>query len=121
MLVNDEVVAIVPNSLKFTEGFGEQTVRAASAGGNSTEQVFSQDIEGALGKVMFDIHTTPANVALQRSWQANLNRNVVVVAGSTDEGSVERAFTQCAMVNDPEIEVGAEGVINIEFMGNKPV
>lgn len=121
VLVNDAVVPIVPNSLKFTEGFGEQNIRAASSGGNSTEQVFSQNVEEALGKVMFDIYATPAAIALQRGWQANLNRNVVQLAGSNDDGDVTRTYTQCALVNDPEVEVGSEGVISLEFKGNKPV
>lgn len=121
ILVNDEVVTVVPNSVKFTEGFGEQQIRAGSSGGGSVEQIFSQDVESALGKVMFDIHTTPSNVALQRSWQANLNNNVVQIAGSTNEGDVTRTYAQAAMVNDPEIEIGSEGNISCEFMGNAPV
>ncbi len=121
VLVNDEVVAIVPNSLKYTEGFGEQTVRAASVGGGSVEQVYSRDLETALSKVMFDIHTTPANVKLARSWKANGNQNVVQIAGKTPEASMTRTFTQAAMVGDPEIEIGSEGVINIEFMSNSAI
>lgn len=118
VLVNDEVVAIVPNSLKFTEGFGEQSVRAASVGGGSVEQVYSRDLETALSKIMFDIHTTPANVKLARGWKTNANQNVVQIAGSTSEGDMTRTFTQAAMTGDPEIEIGSEGMINIEFQSN---
>jgi len=121
VLVNDEVVAIVPNSLKFTEGFGEQQVRAASVGGGAVEQIFSNDVETALSKVMFDIHTTPDNVEMQKTWKANGNKNVVAIAGATDEGETTRTFTQAAMTNDPEIEIGTEGVINIEFMSNAAI
>jgi len=121
VLVNDEVVAIVPNSLKFTEGFGEQTVRAASVGGGAVEQIYSRDVETALSKVMFDLHTTPANVKLQRAWKANANQNVVQIAGKTTEGDMTRTFTQAAMTGDPEIEIGTEGVINIEFMSNAAI
>ena len=121
VLVNDEVVMIVPNSLKFTEGFGEQSIRAASVGGGAVEQIYSRDVETALSKIMFDIHTTPANVKLQRSWKAKANANVVQIAGSTTEGDVTRTFTQAAMTGDPEIEIGTEGVINIEFMSNAAI
>ena len=121
VLVNDEVVAIVANSLKFTEGFGEQTVRAASVGGGATEQVYSRDIESALSKVMFELHTTPANISLARSWKALANANVVAIAGSTTEGDVTRTFTQAAMVNDPELEIGSEGMIAVEFASNAAV
>ncbi len=121
VLVNDEVVAIVPNSLKYTEGFGEQNIRAASVGGGAVEQVYSQDLETALSKAMFDIHTTPSNVKLARSWKSNGNQNVVQIAGKTSEGTLTRTFTQAAMTGDPEIEIASEGVINIEFMSNAAI
>jgi hypothetical protein len=121
VLVNDEVAAIVPNSLKFTEGFGEQDVRAASVGGGAVEQVYSNNVETALSKVMFDLHVTPQNIALARSWKAGKNRNVVAIAGSTDDGDVTRTVTQAAMTNDPEVEIASEGVLSVEFMGNKAV
>jgi hypothetical protein len=121
LLVNDEVVMIVPNTLKYTEGFGEQSVRAASVGGGAVEQIFSQDVETSLSKVMFDIHTTPDNVKLARGWKSNGNLNVVQIAGKTAEGDVTRTFTQAAMTGDPEIEIATEGVINIEFMSNAAI
>lgn len=121
VLVNDEVVMIVPNSLKFTEGFGEQAVRTASVGGGAVEQIYSRDVETAYSKVMFDIHTTPANVKLQRDWKSKANQNVVQIAGSTTEGDMTRTFTGAAMTGDPEIEIGTEGVINIEFMSNAAI
>lgn len=121
ILVNDEVVAIVPNTLKYTEGFGEQQVRAASVGGGAVEQIYSRDVETSLSKVMFDLHTTPDNVKLARSWKSNGNENVVGIAGKTAEGDVTRTFTQAAFTGDPEIEIGTEGVINIEFMSNAAI
>lgn len=121
ILVNDEVVAIVANSLKFNEGLGEQTVRAASVGGGAVEQVYSHDVETALGRVAFDLHTTPGNVKLARGWKANKNANVVQLAAENTDGDVTRTYTQAAMVNDPDLEVATEGVINIEFMSNAPV
>lgn len=121
ILVNDEVVAIVPNTLKYTEGFGEQQVRAASVGGGAVEQIYSRDVETSLSKIMFDLHTTPDNVKLARSWKSNGNENVVQIAGKTTEGDVTRTFTQAAFTGDPEIEIGTEGVINIEFMSNAAI
>ena len=121
VLVNDEVIMIVPNSLKYTEGFGEQSVRAGSIGGGAVEQVYSRDVETSLSKVMFDIHTTPANVKLARTWKANANENVVQIAGKTAEGDTTRTFTQAAMTGDPEIEISTEGVIGVEFMSNAAI
>ena len=54
--VNNDPIAIVPNSVSYTEGFGEQTMRAASVGGASVEQVFSQDLESTFSMVKFEIY-----------------------------------------------------------------
>ena len=121
VLVNDEVVGIIPNTLKYTEGFGEQKVRAMSIGGGAVEQVFSRDVESALSKITFDMPTTSENIALARTWKANGNLNVVQIAGKTAEGDMTRTFTQAAMTGDPEIEISTEGVINVEFMSNAAI
>lgn len=121
VLVNDEVVAIVPNTLKYTEGGGEQQTRAASVGGGKIEQIYSRDVESALSKVMFDLHTTIANIKSQRGWKFKGNQNVVAIAGKTADGTLTKTFTQAAMTGDPEIEIGTEGVINIEFMANPSI
>jgi len=121
VMVNDVVLAIVPNTLKYTEGFGEQNVRAASVGGGKVEQVYSRDVESALSKVMFDLHTTPENADIAREWKSKGNQNVVGIAGSTAEGELRRTVQSAAMTNDPEIEIGTEGVINVEFMGNSAI
>jgi len=121
VLVNDEVIAIMPNSLKYTEGFGEQNMRAASIGGGAVEQIYSRNVETSLSKTMFELPTTPENVALQREWKSNGNKNVVQIAGSTDEGEVTRTFTQAAMIGDPEIEIASEGMIAIEFASNSAI
>ena len=121
VLVNDEVIAIMPNSLKYTEGFGEQAVRAASTGDGSVEQIYSRNVETNLSKAMFDIPTTPENVALAREWKSNGNKNVVQIAGATDEGELTRTFTQAAMTNDAEVEISSEGIVPIEFMSNAAI
>lgn len=118
--VNDEAVAIVPNSLKFNEGQGEQTMRAASVGGGAVEQVYSHDVETSFGKVQFELQATPENIALARSWKTRENRNVVALSGETTEGTVTRTYTQAALLNDYDVEVGPEGNIPIEFTGNSP-
>lgn len=121
VLVNDEVVAIDPNSLKFKEGFGARTMRSASIGEGKVEQVYANDAESAIGMVSFSLPTTPANIKLVRSWLVLENGNVVGIAGSTKEGDVTKTFTQAAITNDPEVNVGADGSIEVEFQSNKAV
>ncbi len=113
--VNNEVVSVVPNSVKFTEGKGEQTMRAASSGGGQTEQVYSDNVETAFSMVSFEIYATVESIALAREWKSNRNVNVVQVAGSTPEGRLTRTFSQAALLSNYEVALGSDTTIPIEF------
>ena len=121
LLINNESVGIVPNSLKYTEGFGETTMRAMSTGGGRSEPVFANNIETQFSKVMFDMPTTPANIKLARQWKNLQSANVAQIAGETSEGNVTKTFTQAAVVNDYEVEIGTEGNISIEMQSNSAI
>ncbi len=118
VLVNNEVVGIMPNTLAYTEGLGEQSMRAVSIGEGKTEQVYARDLETAIAMVKFEIPTTPENIALARTWKANENQNVVQIAGRTAEGEVTRTFSGAALLGDYEVQIGTETSIELEFKGN---
>ena len=122
ILVNNEVVIVVPNSVEFDEGLGEQKVRAGSVGGGQTEQIYARDVETNFSGVKFSLHTTPDNVKLARSWKTNSNQNVVAIAGSTSDGkTMTRTFTQAALTGNYKIPIGTEADIEIEFMANTAI
>ncbi len=120
--VNNEAVAIIPNTLVYTDGFGEQKVRAMSTGGGGVELVYSNDVESNIAKCNFEIASTPDNAALARQFKVNLNTNGIRIYGSTPDGkTLTRTFTQAALVNDPEIAIGSETTIPLEFMANPAI
>ncbi len=120
--VNNEALAIIPNTLVYNDGFGEQKVRAMSTGGGGVELVYSNDIESNIGKCNFEIASTPDNAALVRQFKVNLNTNGIRIYGSTSDGkTLTRTFTQAALVNDPEIAIGSETTISLEFMANPAI
>lgn len=121
VVANNEAVGIVPNSLKYTEGFGERKIRVASIGGGKVEQIYANDVETACSALMFDLPTTPENIALARAWAASGNQNVFQIAGSTPEGDVTRTFSQAAVINDYEVEIGSESNISIEIKSNAAI
>jgi hypothetical protein len=121
VLANNEAVGIVPNSLTYTEGFGEQQVRVAALGGGKTEQIYAQDVEGNMSTLKFELPTTVENIKLARKWKANQNQNVFTIAGSTSDGDMTKTFTQAAVTNDYEVAIGTEGSIEIEIMANAAV
>lgn len=121
LLVNNEAVAYLPNTLSFTEGLGEQQVRAVAVGRGKTEQVYAQNLESNFSMVKFELPTTPENVELARAWKTNGNQNVVQIAGRTAEGEVTRTFTGAALIGNYEVPIGTETNVEIEFHANAAI
>ena len=119
--VNNNVVAIIPNTCAFTEGKGEQNVRAASGGGGQVEQIYSENIETNFSMVKFELPPTVENIALAREWKSNTNQNLVQVASSNSEGRVTRTFTQASFLPDYEVPLGSDTNIAIEFRANPAI
>jgi len=113
--VNNDPVAVTPNSVMYTEGLGEQTMRAASLVGGQVVPIYSQNIEQNFGSVSFDMPATPANIAKARQWKANADQNVISITGATPEGTLARAFQRAAILNNYEVALGSETNITIEF------
>lgn len=122
VVINNEPVSVVPNSVKYTEGAGEQTMRAASTGGGGVQQVFSNNIETNFSKVMFSVYNDIDTIGDLRNWKKNSNQNVVVITGKTPDGkTLRRTFNQAAMLNDYEVALGADTTIDVEFSSNAAV
>lgn len=120
--VNNEAWKVVPNSVKFTEGLGEQNMRAASSGGANTEQVYSQNVENNFSKVTAQFFPDPEQIDKIRAVKVNNNNNLIVLTGNvTDKGvvkSLKRSFTNAAILTDYDVELGADTVIEIEFQSD---
>ncbi len=122
VVINNEPVAIVPNSVKYTEGAGEQIMRAASVGGGSVQQVFSDNIETNFSKFTLSIYPDIQAIEDLRSWKKNANQNVIVLTGKTKDGeTLRRTFNQAALLNDYEVNLGSDTTIDIEFSANAAV
>ena len=117
VIVNNTQYAIVPNTLKFTEGFGEFKQRGSSVGAGQTEVVFSENAEEKMSKVMFELYPTAENIKSAREWKSNLNDNVVELAGDSGD-NFSKSVTSAAVVNDYEVAIGADTTIPIEFVGD---
>lgn len=114
--VNGLSVDIVPNSLSYTEGGGEQTVKAQSSGGDKVSSVFFENAETKLSMLKFEVYATDVNVALARIWKFNKNDNFISVTGGS-QSNTQRILQFAALTNDYEVELKNEGVISIEFHG----
>lgn len=118
--INNEAINVVPNSVSYNDGLGTQTVLAQSAGNGKTSTVYSNNVETNIGSMKFSIRSTVQNANFARALKANLNRNVVMISGTTPDGkSLTRTMTEAAFTTDLDVPLSQDGVIAIEMMGNK--
>ncbi len=115
LTINNVIVAIVPNTLSFTEGLGEQAMTVASAGGGNVEPVFSNNVETNLSMIKFEMPAFIDNIAAHRAWKAASNQNLVQISGRTPEGVITRTFSQAAVLSDTEIPLQSDANIAVEF------
>lgn len=122
VVVNNEPVAVVPNSVKFTEGDGEQNMRVASTGSGGTEQVYTENVETNFSRAMFAIYNDIDGINQARAWKKNRNQNVVVIVGTTPDGqTLRRTFNRAAILNDYEVDLGADTQIDLEWSSDASV
>lgn len=118
IVVNNATVAIKPNSFSYKEGFGERNVRVASTGGGGRSIVTTENVETQMGSCKFTLYTTADNIAAVRSWLANGSANMVE---ASDRSGWSRTFQQAIITNDPDLNLGVDGEIEVEFMSNPAV
>ena len=121
VLVNDDPVPVTPNSVMYTEGLGEQTVRAASVGGGQVEQIYSNNIETNFASVTFEMPAIIDNINRAREWKANRNENLVQILAQTPDGILTKTFSEASILNNYEVGLGAETNITIEFKSNPAI
>lgn len=117
VLINNISVPVVPNSVSYTEGKGEQTVRVQSAGGGSVQSVFSNNVETNLSMVKMSLFPTAENIALILTWKNNANANAISITGS----GLTRSFANATLTSDYEVQLGSDTQIDLEFKADAAV
>ena len=120
VIINNETIAIVPNSFTYDGGEGEINVRAASAGGGNTTSVHSQNAETQIGKCKFDIFLTPGVDRYIAVWKKNVGSNSIQVIQQAAGGdSVTLSFDNMSLMNAVERAASADGVTSLEWSGDR--
>ena len=96
-------------------------IRAASAGGTRTEQVYSDNVEMRYSTIKFELPSTIENIGKLRQWKQNKNQNLVQVQGRTVDGTLSRTFAQAALLTDYEVPLTNDGNITVEWRSNPAV
>lgn len=111
--VNDNPIAIVPNSLSYKKGQGDKTVKVQSAGGNATETVITENAETKKSMVKFKLYNTKENFDNANVWIDNIDGNTIRLS----EGELTESFRGMVTTTEPERMVGADGELELTFEG----
>lgn len=116
VVINNQPIGIAPGTVKYTEGLGEQKMRAQSTGNGAVDQIFSQDVTTNFSTVKISLYNDVVSIEAARAWKANLNSNVVTVTGSDPEGNtITRTFKKAAIITDYEVEFSSDSTFEVEF------
>lgn len=118
IIVNNEKIGYVPNSLSMTYGFGESELRTVVVGNGIIDHDFSEDLESRVSMVKFSLRTTSDNINKFKVWKGNRSNNALRLVGASGTG-FDAFVTSAAIMNDPEINFQSDGQIEIEFKGNQ--
>lgn len=120
--VNNEPWVVVPNSVSYTEGKGEQNFRAGSVGGGQVVPVITNNVDTNFSNFKLSIYPDPEYINRARQVKVNGSRNVVSISGTNADGkTLRRTFNQAIITNDYEIPLGADTVIELEFKSQAAV
>lgn len=117
LVVNNQAVFVIPNSISFRDGTGEQTV-SVQAAGNTVQTVYSKNLESNMSFLKFSLSNTPENIELANTWKSLENANAATLTGN---GGFSRSFNNLAVTNDVEFNLGADVTIDIEMMGDPAI
>lgn len=121
VVINNNPVAILPNTAKGNEGEGETTVRTQSGGGGNIELVITDNAEDKTGMFNMDIANTPENIELARGWKKNPGVNVIEVSGEIANKPWNRIYNACSITNNYEFELSSDGKLSLEWLGEPPI
>jgi len=119
VVINNIPIPIKSNSVSFTEGLGEQTLRTQSTGGGNVTQVFADNIEMKKSSIKFTLLPDSINPDRAREWKLLANNNTISISGtdSINQTSLKRTFTSCSLINNYEVNLSTDGDIELEFEG----
>lgn len=110
------ILAYVPNTLKYTGSTAETKVTTVTTGGNSATSVHSMDVSGATSMVKFEVRATTQILENIDDWYKDVGE--VIIELSSVDGSIAEAYTGMSLVSKPEIGLGAEESFELEFRGD---
>ena len=119
IMVNNNPIPLKSNSVSYSEGLGEQTLRVESTGGGNITQVYADNIEMKKSKIKFSMLPTITNIESVRQWKILANSNAITLSGidNITKQTLTRTFASCALISNYDVNLTSDGDIEIEFEG----
>lgn len=119
LIINNQPIAYVPNSLEYDSGEGESDQRAGSTGGRNVEMRYSENAETFVGEVMFDLFPDATTETLIKSWKAGGGDNQILIVNP--KTNYTETFLDAALVNKVKRNPTSDGVVSFEFKASPAV
>ena len=110
LVLNNQVLEVVPDTFSFSLGRGETTHRRASTGGQGTTAVISKNAETFKSMAKFELFPTDKTVGIIDTAKLNLANNTLVAS----ENGKSYVFTNFVITNDPEFNTGSDATVSVE-------
>lgn len=117
IVINNQVVQYVPNSVSFKEGKGEYKLRPHTSGGQQVSNVLTQDLSTRKSMLKLKFLPTTENIEYASQWKGNLNRNSILIT----EEDFTRTINNAAITNDYEVAIGADAEFELSFEGDTAI
>jgi len=111
--INNVTVAVKPNSVSYTKGYGDKNFRSESTGGDEVDVIMTEDAETKKSMFKATFIMKKSLDATLDAWQDNGNANSILMS----QGDFSIPFRKMGVVGDPERNTGADGEVEVEFCG----
>ena len=115
VMINGSVISYKPNSITYKKALSDDVVIVEAAGGGQTVATVARDISTKKSYFKMDITSRKANIDLLETMKENNYSGGNVIELS--EGTNVEAFKNMILTTNPDIAVGVDGMITVEFEG----
>ena len=111
--ISNVIVDVVANSVSYKGGRGDKTVKSQLSGGIATP-VTTVDASTKIGMVKMKMLSTKANIDKIEAWLAS-NSGLAI---GLSEGAFNKNFSNMTITNDPELALGVDSEIELDWQGS---
>lgn len=115
LVINNEAIAYVPNTLTYKDGKGEIQVNTNSVGGGAVQVTHGFNVENAKSMVKFGLRITKENEARTATFFNLIGANVLEISDSKSDFA--KSFTGMSLMTDPEKAITSDGTFELVFEG----